>query len=216
MARFAALILALALGSASAFLPATRMQRAAVSVSAESGRREFASAAAAALAGVGFVQGASASAGTGAKFSLFGITKGQATSMSEGAAFGTDQSAPIYSPYSQYSPVTDKSLSNKVDKTVAYKEFVLNSEKRLPNYPAYIASKKWLEVKTENTRYLYSLRNAMNGLATTPAAKAAAKKVYLDLEELTYGATVKSQDKCNKAYAALIPDFAAYKKTVGL
>jgi acyl carrier protein phosphodiesterase len=136
--------------------------------------------------------------------------------MSEGAAFGTDQSAPIYSPYSQYSPVSDKSLANKVDKAVFYKEIVLNSEKRLPNYPAYIAGKKWLEVKTENTRYLYSLRNAMNGLATTPAAKTAAKKVYVDLEELTYGATTKSQEKCEKAYTALLTDFAAYKKTVGL
>ena len=136
--------------------------------------------------------------------------------MSEGAAFGTDQNAPIYSPYSQYSPVSEMSLSNSVDNTAFYKEIVSNSEKRLPNYQGYIENKRWLEIKTENTRYLYSLRKAMNGLATTASAKAAAKKVFLDLEELTYGSTTKNQEKCEKAYAALKTDFADYKKQVGM
>lgn len=213
MARFAALLLALALSSVSAFLPAARMQRSTVSMSAESGRREFASAAAAALAGAGFAQGASASAGAGPKFSLFGITKGQAESLSEGAAYGTDQSSPIYSPYSQYSPISEQSLYTKVDDTPFYKTIVNNSEKRLANYPKYIADKSWLDIKTENTRYLYSLRKAMNGLAgSDPAAKAAAKKVYLDLEELTYAATIKSQEKATAAHTALVADMAAFKK----
>ena len=137
--------------------------------------------------------------------------------MSEGAAYGTDQSSAIYSPYSQYSPISEKSLYSKVDDTPFYKTVVNNSEKRLANYPKYIADKSWLDVKTENTRYLYSLRNAMNGLAgDDAAAKKAAKKVFLDLEELTYAATVKSQEKATAAHTALVADMAAFKKTVNM
>ena len=58
MKSFAALVLALALGSASAFMPMQRIAPSSMVVSAES-RREFGAAAAALVAGAGFVQGAS-------------------------------------------------------------------------------------------------------------------------------------------------------------
>jgi len=159
---------------------------------------------------------AKAEAGAGAKFSVFGLTKGQATMMSEGAAYGTDQGADVYSPYSQYSAQTDKSLYTKVDDKPFYKTVVLNSEKRFPNYPGYIEKKQWFEIKDENTRYLYSLRKAMNGLAETKVAKAAAKKVFEDLEGLTYASTIKSQEKATESFEALKKDMVAYKSAVGM
>jgi len=212
--NFSAVVLALVFGSAAAFVPSTRMARTTVSMKAEEqGRREFGAAAAAALAGAGFAQGASASAGAGAKFSVFGLTKGQATMYSEGAAYGTDQSGSTFSPYSTQ---TDKSLYSTVDNSAFYKKICAESEKRFGNYPDYISKKSWLDIKTENTRYLYNLRKAMNGLATTKDQKAAAKKVFVDLEDLTYAATIKSPDAATAAYNAVLSDFAAYKKAVGI
>ena len=134
--------------------------------------------------------------------------------MSEGAAYGVDQSQEVYSPYSPFSPESDKSLYKTVDNTAAYKTIVANSKERLGNYPAYIERKAWLEVKNESTRYLYNLRKAMNGLAVSKDAVAAKKAVFADLEALTYAATVKDQDKANAAYNALVTDFAAFEKTI--
>ena len=136
--------------------------------------------------------------------------------MSEGAAYGTDQAAGVYSPYSPYRAVGSEALYAKVDDSKFYKEIVTESEKRFANYPAYISKKSWLDVKTENTRYLYSLRKAMNGLAKTADQKAAAKKVYLGLEKLTYAATVKSQADATAALEETKAAMAAYKKAVGM
>jgi len=212
---FRALVLALALGAVSAFLPAARITRPSVQMTAESSRREFTSAAAAVLVGAGFAQGAQAVAGEGPKFSFFGITKGQAVLLSEGASFGTDQSQPVYSPYSPYSPPSDKSLAASLDTSKANKAVVAESAKRLQNnYASYIAKKEWLNVKAENTRYLYSLRKAMNTLATTAEQKAAAKKVYVDLEAMTYAATIKDQAACSKAWEAAKADLSEFSKSV--
>lgn len=191
------------------------MARSSVTMSAaDSSRREFASAAAAAVAGLGFAQGAKAD--VGAKFSFFGLTKGQASSMSEGAAYGTDQGADIYSPYGPYSKPSEETLYNSVDNTAFYTTVCLNSEKRFVNYPKYIEKKAWIEITDENTRYLYSLRKAMNGLSKTKEQKALAKKVFVDLEGLTYGAKVKSQEQCTAAFESLKVDFAAFKSAVGI
>ena len=134
---------------------------------------------------------------------------------SEGAAFGSDQSQPVYSPYSPYSPVSDKSLSLKVDNTAANKKFVAESSKRLANnYGSYIEKKAWMDVQAENTRYLYSLRRAMNSLAKTDAAKAAAKKVFVDLEALTYASKIKDQAGAYAAITATNADLAAFSKLV--
>ena len=152
-------------------------------------------------------------AGDSPKFSFFGVTKGQAASYSEGAAYGTDQGADVYSPYSQYGSITEKSLYTKVDNKPFYKTIVDNSEKRFANYPGYIQRKAWSEVMDENTRYLYSLRKAMNGLAESKESKAAAKKVFLDLEALTYASRTKNQEKATSAFNNLVADMKAFKAT---
>ncbi len=154
-----------------------------------------------------------ATAGEGPKFSVFGVTKDMANSLSEGASYGLDQSQPIYSPYGPYSPITEKSLYTKVDNTKFYKGIVAESNKRLSKYDDYISKKSWMDVKGESTRFLYSLRKAVNGLATTKESKALAKKVFVDLEALTYAAQVKDQAAAVAALAATKADLGAFMKT---
>jgi len=215
--KFTAFILALAMGSAAAFVPSTRVAQPVVRLDAEQqGRREFGAAAAAALAGVGFTQAAKAESGTGAKFSFFGATKNQASSMSEGAAYGSDQSADVYSPYSPFSKESDKSLYAKVDNTAGYKKMLIDCEARFPNYQGYIDKKLWNEITTESTRKLQDFRYSMTALAKTDDAKAAITKVYRDLNELTYAAAVKKQEPAQAAYDSLIVDYKAYKAAVGI
>ena len=154
-------------------------------------------------------------AGTGAKFSFFGITKGQAVSMSEGAAYGTDQSQGNFSPYSPYSTPSEKSLYGAVDDKPFYKKIVAESKSRLPLYQSYIDKKQWSEITTQSTRYLYSLRKAMNGLAAdNESAEAAKGAFYQDLEMLTYSCRVKDQALAQSAYDAAKANFAAFEKAI--
>ncbi len=154
-------------------------------------------------------------AGTGAKFSFFGITKGQALSMSEGAAYGTDQSQGNFSPYSPYSASSEKSLYGSVDDKPFYKKIVAESKSRLPLYQGYIDKKQWSEITTQSTRYLYSLRKAMNGLAAGNAdAEAAKVAFYKDLEKLTYSCRVKDQALAQSAYDSAKANFAAFEKAI--
>eukprot|EP00978_Attheya_sp_CCMP212_P047712 scaffold423098_cov59-Attheya_sp.AAC.1 len=91
-----ALCLAFA-ASATAFAPQTT-GRTSVAMQAESSRREAFGAAAAAAAAF-LPVAANAAVGESPRFSVFGLI-GDGTSYSEGAAYGTDQSTKVYSPYS--------------------------------------------------------------------------------------------------------------------
>lgn len=185
-----------------------------VGAKAES-RREFNSAALGALGLVGASAGAQAKSGDGAKFSFFGLSKGQAAMYSEGAAYGTDQSQGNYSAYSPYSAKSEKSLYNKVDDKPFYKKIVAESKIRLPLYQAYIDKKQWSEITTQSTRFLYSLRKAMNGLAAgTPAAESAKVAFYKDLEKLQFACRQKDQAKAQKYYDSAKANFAAFEKAI--
>lgn len=131
--------------------------------------------------------------------------------MSENAAYGTDQSQPVYSPYSPFSPASEKSLYNTVDNTKFYQKIVAESLKRLENdYELSIEKKNWMDIKASNTRQLYSLRKAVNGLANTPAQKESAKKFILALEELNLSATLKNQAKAKTAWEAAKAELASF------
>lgn len=95
--------------TASAFAPQGNNARPTVSMQAENSRREaMASIAGAAAALVPIA--ANAAAGESPRFSVFGVI-GDGSSYSEGAAYGSDQSAKLYSPYSVYGePGTDDAL----------------------------------------------------------------------------------------------------------
>jgi len=184
-----------------------------VAVQAENSRREVFSTIVA--AGVALVPvAASATAGESPRFSVFGLI-GDGGAYSEGAAYGSDQSSDLYSPYSVYGKAgSEDSLyaEGGADEIARKKGYVAESQKRLANLPKYVARKEWVNVKTELTRYMYETRGAVRGLATTPEQKALAKAFFQSMEEASLQATLKNQDKCAAASAEtakLLDQFAA-------
>ena len=134
---------------------------------------------------------------------------------SEGAAYGSDQSQGNFSPYSPFSTASEKSLYAKVDDKPFYKKIVAESKSRLPLYQTYIDKKQWSEITTQSTRYLYSLRKAMNGLSEGNAEAETAKVAfYKDLEALTYSCRTKDQAAAQSAYDSAKANFAAFEKAI--
>jgi photosystem II oxygen-evolving enhancer protein 3 len=127
---------------------------------------------------------ANAAAGESPRFSIFGLV-GDATSYSESVAYGTDQSTPLYSPYSVYGDAGAGSLYKSADPAYAAKKkaILAESKKRLGNLPSYIEKKKWFEVSDELTRYMYETRGAAKFLATTPEQKKAATAFFKAIEK---------------------------------
>ena len=151
---------------------------------------------------------ANAVAGDAPKFSIFGIV-GDASSMSESAAYGVDQKDPLYSPYSVYPEASDKSIykPGNAEAISKKKAIIAESKKRLTLIPGYVAKKEWFNVKDELTRYMYETRGAVRGLASTSAQKAKATEFFTAIEA-TYGAaTLRKGDAVlaanTKAVAAL-------------
>jgi len=196
--------------SASAFTPQMSGKTATTAMQAESGRRQaFGVVAASIVAAIPVV--ANAAAGESPKFSVFGLI-GDGTSYSEGAAYGTDQSSTLYSPYSVYGEQKG-SLYDGID-TSAYvarkKAILVESKKRLGKLPNYIARKEWSNVTGELTRYMYETREAVSGLATTAAQKEKAATFFKTMED-TYGAArLKKQDVANAAAAASVTALDAF------
>jgi photosystem II oxygen-evolving enhancer protein 3 len=180
----------------------------------ETSRRDALAKAAAAV--VAFVPvAANAAAGESPRFSVFGLV-GDGTSYSEGAAYGTDQSTPLYSPYSVYGEVGKGSVYKENDpEYLARKKAILaESKKRLGRLPGYIEQKKWYEVKNELGRYMYETRGAVKGLAQTPAQKEAATAFFKAIETTNISATLKKQDACASAAADSVAALDAFTATL--
>jgi photosystem II oxygen-evolving enhancer protein 3 len=195
-----ALIATLAV-SASAFAPQANNARPSTAVQAENSRREALSSIAA--AGVAILPAAAnAAAGESPRFSVFGVI-GDGGSYSEGAAYGTDQSSKLYSPYSVYGEVGGDALFEKdnAGEVARKKGYIAESQKRLALLPGYVEKKQWFNVKDELTRYMYETRGAVRGLAKTPEQKKIAKSFFQAIEEASLQATLKNQDKCAAASA---------------
>jgi len=187
--------------SVSAFAPQANNARPATAMQAENSRREAMSTIAAAGAAL-LPAVANAAAGESPRFSVFGVI-GDGTSYSEGAAYGSDQSSALYSPYSVYGNVGGDSLytSGNSEEVARKKGFIAESQKRLALLPGYVDKKQWFNVKDELTRYMYETRGAVRGLAKTPEQKAIAKSFFQAIEEASLQATLKNQDKCAAASA---------------
>mmetsp|Transcript_23734 Transcript_23734/g.34007 ORF Transcript_23734/g.34007 Transcript_23734/m.34007 type:complete len:198 (-) Transcript_23734:281-874(-) len=152
-------------------------------------------------AGAAFVPvAANAAAGESPRFSVFGVI-GDGTSYSEGAAYGSDQSTKVYSPYSVYGEVGDGSVYNPTDPSVsARKKAILAETKvRLGKLDKYIARKEWFNVIDELNRYMYETRGAVRGLATTVQLKEAATDFFQAIEATNLAARLKKQDACSAA-----------------
>jgi photosystem II oxygen-evolving enhancer protein 3 len=139
------------------------------------------------------------------------------TSYSEGAAYGSDQSAKVYSPYSVYSDVGADSSATKagtVEGAARKKAIVAETEKRLELLPAYIEKKQWFNVKDELTRYMYETRGAVRGLAKTTDQKEAATAFFQAIEKVNINATLKKQDPCMAAAKDSVDKLDAFVKTL--
>ena len=186
--------------SASAFAPAP-VAKTSSALQAESGRREAMATLAAAGAAL-LPAAANAAAGESPRFSVFGVI-GDGGSYSEGAAYGSDQSTPLYSPYSVYGNVGGDSLyvEGQSEEISRKKGYIAESQKRLTLLPGYVEKKQWFNVKDELTRYMYETRGAVRGLAKSPEQKKIAKDFFQAIEEASLQATLKNQDKCAAASA---------------
>jgi photosystem II oxygen-evolving enhancer protein 3 len=126
---------------------------------------------------------------------------GDGSAMSEGAAYGTDQSGSLYSPYSVYPDAGSNSLyKEKGPEYVARKKAVLaETKKRLQRVPTYIEKKKWFEIKNELARYMYETRGAALYLAATPEQKKTASKFFQAMEATNLAATQKNGSAASAA-----------------
>jgi hypothetical protein len=158
---------------------------------------------------------ANAAAGESPRFSVFGLI-GDGTSYSEGAAYGTDQSAPLYSPYSVYSDASDSSLYKPGSaEYIARKKAVLaETAKRLDKLPAYVAKAKWFEVTDELSRYMYETRGAVRYLATDKKQKAAAEDFFKAIEQIGSGARYKKADVADAGIVDAKAKLAAFLSTL--
>lgn len=158
---------------------------------------------------------ANAAAGESPRFSVFGLI-GDGTSYSEGAAYGSDQSAPVYSPYSVYSEAGPESLYKPgTPEYVARKKAVIaETAKRLDKLPAYVAKAKWSEVTNELSRYMYETRGAIVYLATEKKQKDAATEFFKAIEQIGSGARYKKADVADAGIAAAKEKLDALVKTL--
>mmetsp|Transcript_23751 Transcript_23751/g.33202 ORF Transcript_23751/g.33202 Transcript_23751/m.33202 type:complete len:200 (+) Transcript_23751:70-669(+) len=171
--------------------------------------------AAIAAAGAAFLPvAANAAAGESPRFSVFGVI-GDGTSYSEGAAYGSDQSAQTYSPYSVYGNGKDAIYDPATPEYAARKKAVLaESATRLTKLSKYIERKEWFNVTTELDRYMYETRNAVRGLATTDAQKSAATDFFKAIEKTDISARLKKQEACFAAAADAQAKLDAFVSTL--
>lgn len=141
---------------------------------------------------------------------------GDGTSYSEGAAFGTDQSTPLYSPYSVYGEAGKDSVfkPDAAEYAERKKAIIAESKKRLGKLDAYIAKKKWYEVRNELDRYMGETRGAVRGLAKTTKQKAAATEFFESIEKTNLAATLKRQDECYAAAKDSVAKLDAFVATL--
>ena len=158
---------------------------------------------------------ANAAVGESPRFSVFGLI-GDGSSYSEAAAYGTDQSTKLYSPYSVYGEAGEGSLYKAGDtEYVTKKKAVLaETKKRLANIPGYVDKKKWFEVRDELTRFMYETRGAAKYLAETPAQKKAATEFFKAIEKTDGAARVKDADACYAAAADSVAKLDAFVATL--
>ena len=159
--------------------------RVSTAVNAEGRREAFSKIAGAAAAFLPVA--ANAAVGESPRFSVFGVL-GDGTSMSEGAAYGSDQKDKLYSPYSVYGDDKSAALYDpaNADYAARKKAVLAETKVRLSKIPAYADRKEWFNVKDELTRYMYETRGAVRGLAKTVQQKEKAD-VFFQAIEKTYG-----------------------------
>ncbi|GFH54611.1 extrinsic protein in photosystem II [Chaetoceros tenuissimus] len=199
--------------SASAFAPEANNARVSTAVNAEARREVFGKIAA---AGAAFLPAAAnAAVGESPRFSVFGLI-GDGSSYSEGAAYGSDQEKPLYSPYSVYSPQGSETLYDAATPEYAArkKAVLVETKNRLAKIPAYVERKEWFNVRDELTRYMYETRGAVRGLAKTVDQKEKADVFFRAIEDTNGAATLHKGDACKAANAKALAALDAFTATL--
>jgi hypothetical protein len=159
---------------------------------------------------------ANAAVGESPRFSIFGLI-GDGTALSEGAAYGSDQSTKTYSPYSVYGNVGDEGTLYTEDNkeySTRKKGVLAESKKRLLLIPGYIEKKEWFNVRDELTRYMYETRGAVRDLAKTKDQKKAATAFFKAIEATDGAARLKKQEKCAAGAVDSIATLDAFVATL--
>lgn len=155
------------------------------------------------------VAAANAAAGESPRFSVFGLL-GDGSSYSEGAAYGSDQSSKLYSPYSVYGEGDGLYDPSNPDFKKTKLAILDESKVRLGKLEPYIAKKQWFNVIDELNRYMYTTRGAVRGLATTPTQKEAAEDFFKAIEATNLNARLNKQAACSAAAADSIAKLEAF------
>ena len=216
------LALTLCLSSAAAFAPASTARsasRVAPRMAEEVSRRELGQAIAAAIGSAGFASAAGAKGGESPKFSVFGFGADVDT-ISEGGFYNSDLNRPVYSPYSPFAP-TGSGVYKKAnaDEIAFQKQMFENTKKEIVKSEAFIAAKKWEEVRSLYERRMYNMRNSMNYLAANSSkdpktATKAAKKFYASLEDTGLKSKRKQQAAAKLAYVKMMEDLGKFESTL--
>lgn len=135
---------------------------------------------------------------------------GDGTSYSEGAAYGTDQSAKLYSPYSVYGEEGSVYDPNDPSYAARSKATLAETKNRLNKLPAYVEKKQWFNVRDELTRYMYETRGATKNLASTPAQKKAATVFFKAIEKTDGAARLKNQAEAAEGAAESVAALDAF------
>jgi len=146
---------------------------------------------------------------------VFGLI-GDKDSFSEATAYGTDQSSPLYSPYSVYGESGPDSLYDpkNPEYTQRKKAVLVESKKRLEKLPSYISKKAWFEVSDELGRYMYETRSAVKGLAQTPAQKKAASAFFRAIEKTDLASRRREGDAALAAATDSLAKLEAFTGTL--
>jgi len=145
------------------------------------------------------------------------LSGGNADTFSEGAAYGIDQSAETYSPYSPFTAPSGSSVYSKfnADEIAFKKKLLAESSKRVAKVDKYIEKKQWEEVRSELERQVYSMRGTMNYLASGKAEAAAkATEFYQAMEAVNLYAKQKKQPEAAAAYTSMMSALTAYSKLI--
>jgi len=158
---------------------------------------------------------ANAATGEAPRFSVFGLL-GDGSSYSEGAAYGTDQAKPLYSPYSVYGEAGADSLykADQGEYVNRKKAVLAETKKRIQAMPAYAQKKKWFEVTDELNRYMYETRGAVRYLAKTVDQKEAAAEFFQAIEKVGNSARLKKQDACLAAIDESLAKLDKFTNTI--
>ena len=178
-------------------------------------RREAMKAGAAAMGAAFLPAAANAAVGESPRFSVFGLL-GDGTAYSEGAAYGSDQSQKVYSPYSVYGETGPDSLYKEDNKEYLErkKKILAETRKRLERLPGYVQKKAWFEVSDELTRYMYETRGAVRSLASSPAQKKAATDFFKSIEKADLAARRKDQEVAAAAAKDTVAKLDAFTATL--